>query len=148
MDYYKILGVDKKASIEEIKASYKKLAKKYHPDLNRNNKKAEIKFKEINEAYDVLSDKTKRAEYDGVGSFDFGSFSSGFDFSNVNINTDKYYNTAKQMENVINSMFGNLRKDYETGDIDYGFDDAIRHTQNNMDELKRQQEEIQKNLKK
>ncbi len=66
-DYYKILGVDKKASQEEIKKVYRKLAVKYHPDKNPGDKKSEEKFKEINEAYDVLSDKDKRKKYDTLG---------------------------------------------------------------------------------
>lgn len=66
-DYYKILGVDRKASAEEIKRSYRKLALKYHPDRNPNNKPAEDKFKEINEAYQVLSDPQKRSRYDQLG---------------------------------------------------------------------------------
>ena len=55
-DYYELLGVDRKASAEEIKKAYRKLAMKYHPDQNQDNKEAEAKFKEINEAYDVLKD--------------------------------------------------------------------------------------------
>lgn len=65
-DYYKILGVDKSASLDEIKKAYKKLAIKYHPDKNPNDKEAENKFKEINEAYQVLSDPEKRAKYDNL----------------------------------------------------------------------------------
>lgn len=59
-DYYKILGVDKNATQDEIKKAYRKLAKKYHPDVNKNNKEAERKFKEVNEAYEVLGDEEKR----------------------------------------------------------------------------------------
>ncbi|MGE5224867.1 MAG: DnaJ C-terminal domain-containing protein [Omnitrophica WOR_2 bacterium] len=66
-DYYKILGVERKASEEDIKRVYRKLALKYHPDRNPGDKKAEEKFKEINEAYQVLSDPTKRARYDQLG---------------------------------------------------------------------------------
>lgn len=67
-DYYEILGVDRKASLEEIKKAYRNLAKKYHPDLNpKNRKEAEEKFKEIAEAYEVLSDPQKRAQYDRFG---------------------------------------------------------------------------------
>jgi len=67
-DYYKILGVSKDASKEEIKRAYRKLAKKYHPDLNPGNKEAQERFKEINEAYEVLSDDNKRRQYDAFGS--------------------------------------------------------------------------------
>lgn len=66
-DYYKILGVDKNADQKTIQESYRKLARKFHPDLNPGNKRAEEKFKEINEAYEVLSDQNKRSKYDQLG---------------------------------------------------------------------------------
>jgi curved DNA-binding protein len=67
-DYYKILGVDRKASDDDIRKAYRKLAKQHHPDYNPNNKQAEDRFKEINEAYEVLSDAKKRSHYDQLGS--------------------------------------------------------------------------------
>ena len=66
-DYYEVLGVVKSASEDEIKRAYKKMARKYHPDLNPDNKEAEEKFKEVNEAYEVLSDADKKARYDQYG---------------------------------------------------------------------------------
>ena len=67
IDYYKILGIDKKASEADIKKAYRKLARKYHPDLNPNDKEAERKFKEINEANEVLSHPENRKKYDSYG---------------------------------------------------------------------------------
>src|SRR5215471_17524696 len=66
-DYYKILGVDKKATEKEIRQAYRKLARKHHPDVNPGDKAAEEKFKEINEANEVLSDPAKRKRYDQLG---------------------------------------------------------------------------------
>lgn len=71
-DFYDLLSVSKDASKDEIKKRYRKLARKYHPDLNPGDKTAEKKFKEINEAYEVLSDSKKRTEYDQFGKADFG----------------------------------------------------------------------------
>ncbi|RKW23187.1 molecular chaperone DnaJ [Candidatus Gracilibacteria bacterium] len=85
MDFYEILGVEKTASTEEIKKAYRKLAMQYHPDRNKGDKQAEEKFKEINEAYSILSDEQKRKQYDtygkaGVGGNPFGGgFSGGVD---------------------------------------------------------------------
>ncbi len=79
-DYYEILGIDKKASQDEIKKAFRKLARKYHPDLNPGDKNSEQKFKELNEAYEVLGDEKKRAEYDQYGRSPFESGGPGFDF--------------------------------------------------------------------
>jgi molecular chaperone DnaJ len=88
LDYYKVLGVGKNASDEEIKKAYRKLARQYHPDRNSGDKQAEERFKEISQAYDVLSDAEKRKSYDrgsgpfggfgAPGGFDPSSFSGGF----------------------------------------------------------------------
>src|SRR5438874_7117578 len=67
IDYYEVLGVNKNATEEEIKKAYRKLARKYHPDLNPNDKEANRKFQQINEAHEVLSDPEKRKKYDEYG---------------------------------------------------------------------------------
>src|SRR5437773_5168240 len=67
IDYYKILGLDKNASEKDIKAAYRKLARQYHPDLNPNDKEANKKFQQVNEANEVLSDPDKRKKYDQYG---------------------------------------------------------------------------------
>src|SRR5215471_18787412 len=94
-DPYEVLGVAKNASEADIKKAYRKLARQFHPDRNPGNKQAEARFKEVQEAYDVLNDKTKREQYDrfGFGGPGFGSEGpfraqgggpGGFEFQGVN----------------------------------------------------------------
>jgi molecular chaperone DnaJ len=101
-DYYKTLGVDKKATPDEIKKAYRKLARKYHPDRNPDDKEAEARFKEISQAHDVLSDPERRRQYDsGTGQFataggpggGFGGFGN-FDFD------------ASSMGDILSNLFG------------------------------------------
>lgn len=120
-DFYEILGVKKNASEKEIKSAYRKLAKKYHPDTNPGDKVAEQKFKEITEAYNILSDKEKRKLYDqfGTAAFDgsmgngdytragqdaYGSTSDAFG----NGHYRRYHYSGDNMEDIFGDMFGDM----------------------------------------
>ncbi len=111
-DYYKILGVDRKATAEEIKKAFRKLAKKYHPDKNPGNKQAEEKFKEINEANEVLSDLEKRRKYDRLGSNWNNSQFAGSDFDNW----FKNY-SSQQNRNTYSGSFKDIFSDFNLGDV-------------------------------
>ena len=150
-DYYEILGVSKNASDDEIKKAYRKLAIKYHPDKNPGDKEAEAKFKEINEAHDVLSDKQKRARYDqfghaGVGGNGFGGgagnpFGQGgaFNFNGQTFNFDFGGGTGSPLDDILGSIFGygGARRprrgaDYQTN-VTLSFEEAIFGTTKNID---------------
>src|SRR3954452_6130516 len=100
-DYYKALGVDKKASADEIKKAYRKLARRYHPDRNPDDKAAEARFKEVSQAYDVLGDPEKRKQYDsGTGAFATGGPGGGFGgFGNFDFD-------ASSMGDILSNLFG------------------------------------------
>ena len=87
---YQILGVEKNATADEIKKAYRTLAFKYHPDRNAGDKAAEDKFKEINEAYSILGDETKRRQYDMMGSYSSQNYGSGY--QNTYQNAGNFYN--------------------------------------------------------
>ncbi len=119
-DYYKILGVDKKATVDEIKKAYRKLALKYHPDKNANNKTAEEKFKEINEANEVLSDPEKRKKYDELGSnfnqyrqqgspeesFDWSRWTSGNQGRRGSFSGEENFSDGGEFSSFFESVFG------------------------------------------
>ena len=101
-DYYKTLGVDKKATPEEIKKAYRKLARKYHPDRNPDDKQAEARFKEISQAHDVLGDPEKRKQYDsGSGPFATGAGAGGGFGGFGNFDFD-----ASSMGDILSNLFG------------------------------------------
>ena len=136
-DYYEVLGVGKGASDDEIKKAFRKLAIKYHPDRNPGDKEAEAKFKEANEAYSVLSDKTKRQRYDQFGHAGVGGASSGaggnpfegFNFNGQSFNFD-FGGGFGGLDDILGAMFGGgfrgvrRGRDYRTSTT-IDFKDAI-----------------------
>ncbi len=145
-DYYEVLGVSKNASDDEIKKAYRKLAIKYHPDKNPGDKEAEAKFKEINEAHDVLSDKQKRARYDqfghaGVGGAGggnpFGGQGGAFNFNGQTFNFD--FGGGSPFDDILGNIFGfggprrpRRGADYQTS-VTLTFEEAIFGTTKNID---------------
>lgn len=144
-DYYEVLGLKRGASENEIKKAYRKLARKYHPDVNPGDKKAEERFKEISGAYDVLSDTEKRKKYDLYGhqsfqsgfdpftSYQKGRGSQGFDFQGANF--DSFGRGFEGFGDIFSDLFGqrqkgNHRIPTKGADIQYSmeisFEDAIR----------------------
>jgi len=127
-DYYKLLGVNKNASKEEIKKAFRKLAMKYHPDKNKDNKEAAEKFKKINEAYAVLSNDEKRKQYDMFGAEDFSKrFSQedifrGFDFNTI----FKEFGIGDIFGgDVFSDQFGRGKKSRGKNSFSYGFQDPF-----------------------
>jgi molecular chaperone DnaJ len=117
-DYYQILGVKKDVKADEIKKSYRKLARKFHPDVNPNDKTAEEKFKEIQEAYDVLSDEKKRKVFDRFGYYadnldvnsPYGASAAGgaggFDFSGFDFDPGGSGNSSSSFRDIFSDLFG------------------------------------------
>lgn len=98
-DYYKLLGVNRKSTQEEIKSNFRKLAKKYHPDANVDNKDAEEMFKDLNEAYNILMDKEKKKKYDRqVARYGYGAVELG------SVNSDS--KTGNMMSEIMNTILG------------------------------------------
>ncbi|MCL2281040.1 MAG: J domain-containing protein [Dehalococcoidia bacterium] len=122
-DYYSILGINRGASDKEIKDAFRKLARKYHPDVNPGNKTAEDKFKEINQAYEVLSDAQKRKDYNQFGenwehAEQFkqynrrGASGAGFDYNQFNFSGgqgESQFTNAAGMDNLFENLFGGMR---------------------------------------
>ncbi len=113
-DYYEILGVPRDASLEDIKKAYRRLAKQYHPDINKDDPQANEKFKEINEAYEVLSDPQKRAQYDRFGTVgkDFSSFGGQqytTDFGSFTDFSDIFDDIGSTFNDFVKSFFGRER---------------------------------------
>ena len=113
-DYYKILGVSKESTQDEIKSAYRKLAKKYHPDLNPGDKNAEFHFKEINEAYQVLGDEEKRKKYDAFGNYDFQG-GTNFDPSQFGWSNRQYKSNGGQgFSDFFDMLFGDNGIDFNS----------------------------------
>jgi curved DNA-binding protein len=117
-DYYQILGVGRKADDAEIKKAYRNLAKKYHPDKNQGDKSAEAKFKEINEAYEVLKDPQKRARYDQVGSsysqWQQNGAPGNFNWDQWSAQPGARYQTRRVEVNDFDDIFGGFSDFFRT----------------------------------
>jgi curved DNA-binding protein len=118
IDYYKILGISKTATDKEIKTAYRKLARKYHPDLNPENKEAELKFKEINEANEVLSDSENRKKYDKYGKDwkhgdEYEKARQKHQYSNQQSGRPNF--SGEEYSDFFESMFGGGGRSYSQG---------------------------------
>ncbi len=128
IDYYKILNVSESATAEEIKKSYRKLAMKWHPDRNSNNKEAEEKFKEIQTAYDILSNPQKRKEYDMSKNFGFANSNSGgtnADFDNSDFEDILHQHFSDIFNQNFSDIF-NRRNFIQSIEVHVSFWEAIK----------------------
>lgn len=125
-DYYDILGVDKDASQDEIKSSYRKLAKKYHPDLNPDDQVAEAKFKEVTEAYEVLSDENKKAQYDAFGSST--NFSGGQNFNPNDFGFTYSTSGGSGFSDFFDTFFGGASRETTSSSV-FDFSDIFSRRQ-------------------
>ena len=116
-DYYDVLGVSRTASDEEIRKAFRRLARKYHPDSNPRDKQAEAKFKELNEAYSVLSDPKKKQIYDQVGMAGFDESAAGQGFGGFSGNGGNGYQEFHFNANDprMKEMFGDIFDDFFSG---------------------------------
>ncbi|MFS8873989.1 DnaJ domain-containing protein [Synechococcus sp. R5-13] len=134
-DYYKILGVSKTATADEVKQAYRRLARKYHPDVNPNDKAAEEKFKDINEAYEVLSDPSKRRQYDQFGQYyqqgGFRSSRDAYTYSSSPFSQDfggsgVDFSQFDDFQDFIDQLLGRVRS--QTADRSSGFSGSTGNT--------------------
>ena len=122
-DYYEVLGVGRNADEATIKKAYRKLAKKYHPDMNGDNPEAAARFKEVTEAYNVLSDKEKKKLYDQFGhaAFDGGGNTSDF-YKNGNGSYQEFHFEGGDMDDILKNIFGDgfSQSGFSQGGFGYG----------------------------
>ncbi len=138
-DYYDVLGIDRNADEKTIKKAYRKLAKKYHPDTNSNNPEAADRFKEVNEAYDILSNPEKKKLYDqfghaafeagadpgagaGAGTGGFGGFHGG-----TNGSYQEFHFNGEDMDDIFGDIFGNMFHGSHSGSHGFGGNGAYEH---------------------
>ncbi|MDD5770442.1 MAG: DnaJ domain-containing protein [Candidatus Gracilibacteria bacterium] len=138
-NFYDILGISKTATNDEIKKAYRKLAMQYHPDRNKSNKEAENKFKEINQAYETLSDDKKRKNYDMFGNQDF---SSGNPFSREGGNYSyDYSNSGIDLEDLFGNFSGKGRTKTSGIDLEDLFGNEGFSSKSTKNSKKQQQEQ-------